>query len=194
MTLQCSGASKAKVSYKNENGVDSVFETTNVPITVECEVIPRTGRYIYTVFFTGYFAGSCNAGNGEYGGEFTADSYTTGTDTPFPTYENCPAFKYEFFIDGTKTSQIKVTPDRSISQRNNPNYSEGGKYLTIKNAQGVQIFKKQVKDCNYKISCGDDCPDGQIKCTHNKYPGYCCIPCQSTASKINNLASKTRAK
>ncbi|WP_029635983.1 hypothetical protein [[Scytonema hofmanni] UTEX B 1581] len=42
-----------------------------------------------------------------------------------------------------------------------------------------------------EVICGD-CPEGSIKCSHLKYPGYCCIPCKETANKINNLANKIR--
>ncbi|MBD2360047.1 hypothetical protein H6G36_02335 [Anabaena minutissima FACHB-250] len=66
--------------------------------------------------------------------------------------------------------------------------------LQVKDAGGTLLFTASGKcPINYKVACSN-CPDGQIECKHNKYPGYCCIPCQSTASKINNLAAKTRAK
>ncbi|QLE55662.1 hypothetical protein [Nostoc sp. TCL26-01] len=40
------------------------------------------------------------------------------------------------------------------------------------------------------VTCDDDCKPGEIKCEHPGYPGFCCIPCQATASKINNLAAR----
>jgi hypothetical protein len=54
------------------------------------------------------------------------------------------------------------------------------------------FIRKQFGDCpiTYKFACGDECPDGHIKCEYPGYPGYCCIPCQATASKIRNLAAK----
>lgn len=66
--------------------------------------------------------------------------------------------------------------------------------LIIKDSVGNQLFTASGKcPITYKVACGN-CPPGQIECKTNKHPGYCCIPCQSTASKINNLAAKVRAK
>lgn len=42
-----------------------------------------------------------------------------------------------------------------------------------------------------EIICGD-CEQGYIRCETHKYPGYCCLPCKSTAAKINNLANRIR--
>ncbi|MFN6485444.1 MULTISPECIES: hypothetical protein [unclassified Nostoc] len=39
-------------------------------------------------------------------------------------------------------------------------------------------------------SCLGDCPEGSHKCTHNKYPGYCCVPCKETGERLQNIANK----
>jgi hypothetical protein len=67
--------------------------------------------------------------------------------------------------------------------------------VNILNKNGTKITQK-VKQvaCNkidIKAAC-DGCPPGTVKCTHNKYPGYCCIDCRGTAEKINNLANKIK--
>lgn len=63
--------------------------------------------------------------------------------------------------------------------------------LKIFDKNGNLIFQDKGKNIKLEnVACDDDCPPGQIKCKHNKYPGYCCIPCASTAAKINNLGSK----
>lgn len=45
--------------------------------------------------------------------------------------------------------------------------------------------------CEFEVQCGN-CPSGYIECKTNKYPGYCCIPCQGTAAKIHNLANNIK--
>ena len=51
-----------------------------------------------------------------------------------------------------------------------------------------------VESCNdYKVYCDDDCPEGSHKCTHKKYPGYCCVPCQKTGDRLKNIANKVGA-
>lgn len=44
-----------------------------------------------------------------------------------------------------------------------------------------------VGDCT---ECLEVCPEGSHKCTHNKYPGYCCIPCKKTGDRLKNIANK----
>ncbi|MFB2770365.1 hypothetical protein ACE1AT_13900 [Pelatocladus sp. BLCC-F211] len=64
--------------------------------------------------------------------------------------------------------------------------------LTVKNALGNTIFTASGKcPITYRVVCAN-CPDGYQECQTDKYPGYCCIPCKETASKINNLVPKTR--
>ncbi|MBD2344171.1 hypothetical protein [Anabaena subtropica] len=66
--------------------------------------------------------------------------------------------------------------------------------LEVRNTNGDLIFSASGKcPIPFKVACGN-CPPGQIECKSNKYPGYCCIPCQGTAAKINNLAAKVRGK
>ncbi|MEJ1937769.1 hypothetical protein WDZ92_46850, partial [Nostoc sp. NIES-2111] len=62
--------------------------------------------------------------------------------------------------------------------------------LEVKDSNGKLIFSASGKcPTPYKVACGN-CPPGQIECKSNHYPGYCCISCQGTASKIRDLAAK----
>ncbi len=56
--------------------------------------------------------------------------------------------------------------------------------------KGNLIFQEQG-ECPlvYSVQCGN-CADGEIECKKPTYPGYCCIPCQDTASRIRNLGDK----
>lgn len=68
-----------------------------------------------------------------------------------------------------------------------PDDSEG---LIIKDLSGKVLFNLAAKNCDYEIICGDNCPQGSHKCTHNKYPGYCCVPCKETGDRLKNIANK----
>lgn len=66
--------------------------------------------------------------------------------------------------------------------------------LQVKDINGKLLFTSSGKcPITYKVICGN-CAEGEQECKTNKYPGYCCIPCQKTATRINNLAAKVRAK
>jgi hypothetical protein len=65
--------------------------------------------------------------------------------------------------------------------------------LTVKDVNGNIIIQLATTTCKYQISCDDNCPDGYIKGHSDKYPGYCCTPCQDIESKINSLLQKARS-
>ncbi|OCQ98964.1 hypothetical protein BCD64_23280 [Nostoc sp. MBR 210] len=73
----------------------------------------------------------------------------------------------------------------------------GGKGWRVKiNDASGQIFSKFYpgeEEPKVEVACDDNCPQGQMKCKCDKYPGYCCIPCNSVVPKINNLAAKLRS-
>lgn len=190
--MNCEGTKTATVTYLNKFNVKTKF-ISQAPITTECSDLPRTGKFIHTVRSSGYISGTCTPiGDRGYSLEIASDSYTNTTPPPQPSYENCFFTTFNFFIGDKKIGAFLGTSDALIASIPNPNYSKGGKYLTIKNAQGVEIFKTEVKECGEVVTCDDDCPPGHIKCQHSKYPGYCCIPCKQTAEKINDLANRIK--
>lgn len=72
--------------------------------------------------------------------------------------------------------------------------TECGWNLEIKDSKR-QVFNKFYpgdKPPKVEVACDEECPPGHIKCEHPRYPGYCCIPCKTTAEKINNIANKIR--
>lgn len=187
----CNLGEKATVTYTNKSGVVSQFITKNTPIDIECSDQQRTGKYIFTLNDYGYTT-DCNSSGQLFTETVIADSYQVTSTTNSGQYASCPWYEVAFYIDADLVTSFKKTMRYSVSQVSNPNYSPGGKVLIIRNAQGTKLLEQQVKDCNYKVACGEECPGGHHKCKTNKYPGYCCIPCQQTASRINNLASKAR--
>lgn len=90
-------------------------------------------------------------------------------------------------IDGTVTNlePVQCYADISLDWR----YEEGCK-LVISH-QG-KILYEETGECplDFNVVCDRDCPPGHLKCNSNKYPGYCCLPCKDTASKIRALGAK----
>lgn len=63
--------------------------------------------------------------------------------------------------------------------------------LKITDEKGIILNRLFNEQPTFDVVCGDGrCPAGHQECPHKEYPGYCCIPCASTASKIKKLASK----
>jgi hypothetical protein len=62
--------------------------------------------------------------------------------------------------------------------------------LTVKDKTGKILYQDSGQSLKYEVVCGDDCPEGSHKCTHDKYPGYCCVPCKEVGEKLKNIASK----
>ncbi|MEH1971110.1 hypothetical protein [Nostoc sp.] len=81
-----------------------------------------------------------------------------------------------------RARDIKFTPD-----------SIGGYKIIISTVSGTKLYedKKTIDHPPiYEVACGDNCPKGSHKCTHNKYPGYCCVPCKQVGDRLKNIASK----
>jgi len=57
--------------------------------------------------------------------------------------------------------------------------------ITIKDKNGQIIYKKE-EDCpiRFKVRCGKECAEGEIRCQSNDYPGYCCIDCDELARAL----------
>lgn len=49
-------------------------------------------------------------------------------------------------------------------------------------------------DGNYKVSCGDGCPEGFCKCPSPEYPGYCCLDCSAIAGSIHAITNELRGR
>lgn len=47
--------------------------------------------------------------------------------------------------------------------------------------------------CTFTIACGNQCPDGTIRCQCQSYPGYCCIPCGDIEGRIERLTALVRS-
>lgn len=68
-----------------------------------------------------------------------------------------------------------------------------GRDFTIKIFSGNTLLfeDRGVGPCTFTVTCGRNrCPQGFVECSCSTPPGYCCIPCQSTAQRINNLTNR----
>jgi hypothetical protein len=62
--------------------------------------------------------------------------------------------------------------------------------LSVIDATGKIMTRKYSTEPTYTVACNDECPEGSHKCTHDKYPGYCCVPCKEVGDKLKNIANK----
>lgn len=68
-------------------------------------------------------------------------------------------------------------------------YKNGCKLVA---SSGGKAIYEEIGECplEFDVVCEKGCPKGQIKCSSDKYPGYCCLPCKPTANKIRALGNK----
>lgn len=66
-----------------------------------------------------------------------------------------------------------------------PDPDEGKCIITIKDSNGKTVYVRE-DECpiKYKVRCGDQCAEGEIRCTSNQYPGYCCIDCGELSDSL----------
>lgn len=154
------------------------------------------GHSYYCVDSVGSTSGSCgvvqvingvNTGIGakelifipvSYAGAYPIPSeYSTSYDSGY--YGSCcdpPVFNT--YCQGGKQAKVTVLKLEYIFQSTPIKVSCKGTTLKIEDSSG-RTRSVGVPNCSsYKVSCDDDCPEGSHKCTHKKYPGYCCIPCR----------------
>lgn len=90
-------------------------------------------------------------------------------------------------ISGTATNvePIQCYADISLDWR----YEDSCKLVI--SSQGKVLYE-EIGECplDFNVVCDRDCPKGYLKCSSNKYPGYCCLPCKKTANKIRALGDK----
>ncbi|MDZ8089024.1 MAG: hypothetical protein RMY16_26260 [Nostoc sp. DedQUE12b] len=102
------------------------------------------------------------------------------------TSNQCPALK--FLVNGiwvNPTIDILYPGNASIVRQYSSDW-----VLSVTDAIGRVVTRKYSTKPTYTVTCDDDCPEGFHKCIHNKYPGYCCIPCKETGDRLKNMANK----
>ncbi|MDZ8240145.1 MAG: hypothetical protein RMZ69_23850 [Nostoc sp. ChiQUE01a] len=87
-----------------------------------------------------------------------------------------------------KIVEARITDITPIETNNLPNT----KGVQIIDSTGAVIFDDNAVDCNWDVKCDEECPEGSHKCTHNKFPGYCCVSCQEVGNRLKNIAAQLR--
>lgn len=88
------------------------------------------------------------------------------------------------YLDATFNNIIK-DPNPTKKCGNIDSYCE----IHIKYNDQVIFQDRGLYPINFDVQCGD-CPEGTIRCEQPGYPGYCCLPCDPIAQRINNLAAR----
>ncbi|BAY78362.1 hypothetical protein NIES25_48360 [Nostoc linckia NIES-25] len=195
MTIYCNGASKAIITVIGD-GNKKVFESPNPPVDVQWHESTTTNRT--------YQATS------SWGETFESEIIDVTLTSSNPIY-----FAVGLFEDNLPTTCPTIdTPNtnrfgsgdvihidkKSLSWNGDSNYNDNSGscsyqirlmgYLSITDANGKAMYGYYRNKPDWYVTCDDDCPEGSYKCTHNKYPGYCCVPCKEVANRINNIAKK----
>jgi hypothetical protein len=210
--MYCANATKATVNYK-VNGITKEFITQGLLLPIDVEVVSTSTGGVEQNFSKSFngnilttYSFSIDApteiprieipqifllsGTWDDAGSIGTFSSTEIVGQIY-TYSGQPLLVGAgYTINGTVKNLL--TPACNVSLRLKWQIPQDE--LRIYDKNGELIFKDKGSNITFKVKCNDECLPGEIRCTTNKYPGYCCIPCPSTASKINNLAAKVRAK
>ncbi|WP_373525090.1 hypothetical protein [Nostoc sp.] len=194
MSEHCNGVSPAQINYSFDKKPQTKFITKQTPITVETSEVEKIDPNP---------VGQC--------WRFTGQGVNNNAYYEVFAWGESPSFKYngsghEPYIDGRnvegagyhyRSGTQSVSPSATDAPRSG--FISSGSCaipplkkckLTVK-YNGSTIFEKIGKcPLDYEVICGDDCPKGSRKCTHPKYPGYCCVPCKETGDRLKNIANK----
>ncbi|MEM9927181.1 MAG: hypothetical protein AAF915_26135 [Cyanobacteria bacterium P01_D01_bin.50] len=205
----CTGKDLATIKYKFGEGEDKVLvvEKENLPVQVAKEQIKKSSG-IRTNFFErfegrepGSYSFTVNAPSGVPEGVEVEIYLTSGTWDDYGRIGDYSTGygivkKYEgepLLVGKGRTIQGSVTNVEPVSC-----YVRVSLDWRFENTCKLVVFHKnkviyeETGDCplNFQTTCDQDCPPRTLKCASSKYPGYCCLPCKSTANKIRNLGNK----
>lgn len=210
MTFKCDGDShcenskKATVTVSFKDEASETFYVKKPPIcVVDNPVNIKTDKKIFRFWAENYR----NDGSPPV---LTFEHYACGNNAyyqPDPKLENNGAYLmvdgnlqvgtsyyyWHFSKDWGGTRRFLDVVDE-IPQGTSGDFSDcvlDGCEITIYDKDGNQIYKKKGESpCKVEVACDDNCPEGYLKCSSDKYPGYCCLPCKETANKIRSLGNK----
>ncbi len=129
----------------------------------------------------------------------TYDTITTNSLFSYSgTFEESPIFSNRTITAATSNrllysdSSFSAGPIQARDIKFTSDLISGYK-ITISTVSGGKLYEEKKASNSppkYTVSCGDNCPEGSHKCTHDKYPGYCCVPCKETGDRLKNMANK----
>lgn len=187
MSTYCQEGDKPRVIYKID-GTDKVFESKYSPIEVSVE------RGLKNEYGNKYNAEgkTIKFSNGQ---ESTVIDYrldSTGQNIQFWSCGNADWDNRQ--PDGTYPVFYPLTsPIASIDTNKKcpPPTPPQDYILTVKYNGSIIFADRSANPIDFEVICGN-CPPGQCEHKTNAYPGYCCVDCASVATRINNLANKSR--
>lgn len=61
--------------------------------------------------------------------------------------------------------------------------------ITISHMGTTLFTDKGNCPVKFEVICGEQCPEGYLKCASTNYPGYCCLPCEPIKAEIKAIKS-----
>ena len=171
----CSNKSKAIVTFEFKNGTKETILSKNPALSIQ---MTPTGSGIKKVYLRGfaYANGSqCTPvpNHEEYRGEIPANVTPTLSTRSGGTCDNGSSVGYVINEIGGNTGTEWKAGSVSIREEY---LSQNGCEILVTDESGI-IYKKSISNeaCpNYKVSCDDECPQGQERIPTIEYPGYKC--------------------
>lgn len=178
MATYCNEKSKAILTYTRSNKEKVRYEFTKVPIDVSVTSNGTPGTYRFygtgddSIFYQ-FTASGFNPGYRVNSG-FNGRGLTPTMNGIFIKPENY------YYVSGsgieTLTAAIQTCQINVTGNGNN------------------LVDTIECPDGGYKVTCGDDCPEGFCKCVTSEYPGYCCLDCNATAAQIRAITNDLRGQ
>jgi hypothetical protein len=202
MAFQCSGTAycqnsdSAVVSIKFKDSELEILRYSSTPICIviddsitQSKCYRFAGKDIYNINFFEVFLCGTNPG------------YVSALDGVTPAFNGVAVFggsDYRYLPSTASITQVTGEINRNPSTP----YSAGDcagclisaetVKVTITDKNNNKLFEKSGVSPQIKVAC-DGCAPGEIKCSSDAYPGYCCISCSEIKSGIKNATEMIRS-
>ncbi len=105
-------------------------------------------------------------------------------------------FYWSGFVEGYQCARFLAEVDRRYEGGQISGSCDtckgNGCFISVTTENGINYKSPRGAKCEFEIACGDECPQGYIRCETPGYPGYCCIPCSEIKGEI--IAIKNTVK
>lgn len=179
--VYCNNFDKAIVTFKIGDKTERV-KSLNPPITISCgiDTHPCGKKGTWHIDFVNPNGTDSYRDHGTTGFPFEGYETETFFFVGSPEPDSFDGNKYDFYARCQNTERVitynfsmysglpTITAARFTPLPNNT------QVLTIKDKDNQIVYLGAVDSCNYQVSCGDECPVGQIKIPTIEYPGYKC--------------------
>lgn len=109
--------------------------------------------------------------------------------------ENDKGFKYSANLSPNGEFYGAYVVNRIVRQDGVPEDDPNKPKCEIKVSYNGQLIHSDRGNCPipFEVICGEQCPEGYLKCASTNYPGYCCLPCAPIAAEIKAITSQVRS-